>query len=217
MTRLRSVLLSSAVLSAFAVVGVTLVSLTHGAVDRRIAVNQYQAMKRQLAAILPLDQVTNDPLADRIQVSAPEQLGAPSSWIYRARCGDQPVALVVESVVPNGYAGPIKLLVSVLKDGTLGGVRVVSHHETPGLGDKIEETKSDWILRFTGKSLTNPPLEQWTVKRDGGAFDQFTGATITPRSVVKAVRDTLIYVQQQGASLYAPVPPDRSMIAGGQG
>lgn len=216
MTRLRSVLLSSMVLSAFAVVGVTLVTLTHGAVDRRIAANQYQAMKRQLAAILPLDQVTNDPLADRIQVSAPE-LGAPSTWIYRARRGEQPVALVVESVVPDGYAGPIKLLVSVLADGTLGGVRVVSHHETPGLGDKIEETKSDWILGFTGKSLSDPPLEQWTVKRDGGAFDQFTGATITPRSVVKAVRDTLLYVQQQGASLYATPPSNQTIAAGGQG
>ncbi len=215
-TKLRSILLSSAMLGAFAVWGVAIVALTHGSVEGRIAANQDQAMKRQINAILPADQITNDPLADRIQVSDPDRLGAPTSWVYRARRGDQPAAVVIESMVPDGYAGPIKLLVSVLEDGTLGGVRVISHHETPGLGDKIEETKSDWILGFTGKSLANPPLEQWAVKRDGGVFDQFTGATITPRSVVKAVRDTLLYVQQQGSALYAPAEPKQA-ATGGQG
>ncbi|QIK37824.1 electron transport complex subunit RsxG [Caldichromatium japonicum] len=216
-SKIRSIFLSSAVLGGFAVSGVTIVALTHGSVDGRIAANQYQAMRRQLDAILPIGEITNDPLADRIQVSDPQRLGAPTSWVYRARRSDQPAALIIESVVPDGYAGPIKLLISVLADGTLGGVRVLSHHETPGLGDKIEETKSDWILGFTGKSLTNPPLDQWAVKRDGGAFDQFTGATITPRSVVKAVRDTLIYVQQQGPSLYALPQSKQPIAARGQG
>jgi Na+-translocating ferredoxin:NAD+ oxidoreductase subunit G len=108
-------------------------------------------------------------------------------------------------VVPDGYAGPIQLLVSVLRDGTVGGVRVLFHHETPGLGDKIEERKSDWVLSFDGKSLSNPTLEGWAVKRDGGEFDQFTGATITPRAIVQAVKNTLIYVQQQGDALFEPI------------
>ncbi|NCC28094.1 MAG: RnfABCDGE type electron transport complex subunit G, partial [Gammaproteobacteria bacterium] len=111
----------------------------------------------------------------------------------------------LDPVVPDGYAGPIQLLVSVLRDGSVGGVRVLFHHETPGLGDKIEERKSDWVLSFDGKSLSNPTPERWAVKRDGGEFDQFTGATITPRAIVHAVKNTLIYVQQQGDALFEPV------------
>jgi electron transport complex protein RnfG len=107
-------------------------------------------------------------------------------------------------VVPDGYAGPIRLLISVKTDGTLGGVRVLDHHETPGLGDKIDERKSDWIKdQFDGKALGNPAEERWLVKRDGGDFDQFTGATITPRSIVKAVKNALKFVEREGSSLYA--------------
>lgn len=205
MTKAKSILLSGAVLGAFAIGGVSLVAITHGSVGERIADNQRQAMQDKLDTILPAERINNDPLQDSLQVSARELLGADSTQVYRARQDESPVAVVLEPVVPDGYAGPIKLLVSVLSDGTLGGVRVVSHHETPGLGDKIEEAKSDWVLEFAGKSLTNPPLEKWAVKRDGGEFDQFTGATITPRSIVNAVRDTLLYVQQQGEALYTPL------------
>ncbi len=201
----RSILLAGFVLGAFAITGVTLVAVTHLTVDKRIVDNQHQAMQRKLATILPAGQSDNDPLADRIQIHAPDFLGVETSQVYRARKGEEPVAVVLEPVVPDGYAGPIKLLVSVLHDGTLGGVRVLSHHETPGLGDKIEESKSDWVLHFQGKSLTDPPLEKWSVKRDGGEFDQFTGATITPRSIVNAVKNTLIYVRQQGDRLFVPV------------
>ena len=201
----QSILLAGFVLGAFAIIGVTLVAITHLTVDQRIADNQYQAMQRKLATILPAGQSANDPLADRIQVPARDFLGVETSQVYRVRKGEEPVAVVLEPVVPDGYAGPIRLLVSVLHDGTLGGVRVLSHHETPGLGDKIEEAKSDWVLHFQGKSLTDPPLDKWTVKRDGGEFDQFTGATITPRSIVNAVKNTLIYVKQQGDQLFVPV------------
>jgi len=97
-------------------------------------------------------------------------------------------------------------LISVLPDGRVGGVRVLSHRETPGLGDKIDEAKSDWIYRFNGKSLDQPTLDQWAVKRDGGTFDQFTGATITPRAIVTAVKNALLYVQSQGARLYGEPP-----------
>lgn len=213
----QSILLSGAVLGAFAIGGVTLVAATHGAVDSRIADNQRHAMLDQLNTILPAERITNDPLQDSLQVSASDLLGADSTPVYRARQDAAPVAVVLESVVPDGYAGPIKLLVAVLHDGTLGGVRVVSHHETPGLGDKIEVAKSDWVLDFTGKSLTNPPLEKWAVKRDGGEFDQFTGATITPRSIVNAVRDTLLYVQQQGEALYQPSPAAATTAGTGAG
>jgi electron transport complex protein RnfG len=196
------ILLAALVLSSFAVAGVTLVAVTHAVMDERILENSRLAMQRKIAAIVPQGQYDNDPLKDRILVSNPELLGAAQTQVYRVRHGDQPVALILNPVVPNGYAGPIELLVSVLHDGTIGGVRVLSHHETPGLGDQIEEAKSDWVFGFDGKSLGRPPLEDWGVKRDGGAFDQFTGATITPRAIVDAVKNVLIFVQSQGDGLY---------------
>lgn len=197
------ILIAAFILGGFAVTGVGVVVVTHAMTDTRIAENQRQAMLAKLSTIVPAGRMKNDPLADRIQVSDQSLLGEATTDVYRVRDGTQPVALVLRPVVPDGYAGPIKLLVSVLADGRLGGVRVIEHHETPGLGDKIDEKKNDWIIeQFNGKSLTNPSLAGWQVKRDGGEFDQFTGATITPRSVVKAVKNTLLFVQQQGAELY---------------
>jgi len=189
-------------LGAFAVGGVSLVAVTHGLTFERIAANERAATLRKVAAIIPGEQMDNDPLQDRIEVSAPDLLGGTTSRVYRIRGGGKPLAVVLDPVIPNGYMGPIKLLISILADGTLGGVRVLAHKETPGLGDRIELAKSDWILGFTGKSLKNPPEAQWKVKRDGGVFDQFAGATVTPRSIVRAVRDTLRFVEQRGASLY---------------
>lgn len=209
----RPMLLASFALASFAVIGVALVAITHENVDARIADNQHQAMARQLAIILPVDRFDNDPLTDSLAVADRNALGASQTQIYRARQAAAPVAVVLESVVPDGYAGPIKLLVSVLHDGSLGGVRVLSHHETPGLGDKIEEAKSDWIEGFKGKSLRDPPPEKWAVKRDGGAFDQFTGATITPRSIVNAVKNTLLYVERQGDALYTVSPAQQLPIS----
>jgi electron transport complex protein RnfG len=198
------ILIAALILGCFAVGGVGLVAMTHDLTDARIAENQRQAMLAKLEAIVPSERMTNDPLTDRIQVSGEEELlGASSVDIYRVRDGDQPVALILRPVVPDGYAGPIRLLVSVLHDGRLGGVRVLEHHETPGLGDKIDERKTDWIIeQFNDRSLGDPPLEDWHVKRDGGVFDQFTGATITPRSIVNAVKNTLLYVQKHGEDLY---------------
>jgi len=194
--------LAALVLGSFAVAGVSLVAVTHAFMDERILDNARLAMQRKLASIVPEGQYDNDPLKDRILVSSPELLGTNQTQVYRVRQGDRPVALILNPVVPNGYAGPIELLVSVLRDGTIGGVRVLSHHETPGLGDQIEEAKSDWILSFDGKSLDHPPAERWAVKRDGGVFDQFTGATITPRAIVAAVKNTLVFVRAHGDELY---------------
>lgn len=210
------IVLAALVLSAFSVSGVALVAVTHHLMDGRIAENQRQAMQSKLEAIIPEGRFDNDPLEDQIQVSARELLGADRTRVHRARQGEEAVAVVLDPVVPDGYAGPIQLLVSVLRDGTVGGVRVLFHHETPGLGDKIEERKSDWVLGFEGKSLSNPTPEGWAVKRDGGEFDQFTGATITPRAIVNAVKNTLIYVQQQGDTLFAPID-EAPAIAKGAG
>jgi len=185
------------------------VVITNYLTEDRIAVNLREAMLDKFSAILPTAPGTeaplmdNDPLADRIQVSAPDLLGAQTTDVYRVRQGGEPVAVILNPTVPDGYAGPIRLLVAVKTDGTLGGVRVLNHHETPGLGDKIEERKSDWIkVQFEGKGLGQPPEDRWLVKRDGGDFDQFTGATVTPRVIVRAVRGTLEYVERHRAELF---------------
>jgi len=196
------ILISGLVLGAFAIVGVSLVAVTHAATAGRIAANDRMTMLKKLEAIVPPGSIGNDPIADRIEVQASDLLGAASTNVYRVRKDGEPVAVVLNPMVPDGYAGPIKLLVAVMKDGSLGGVRVVAHHETPGLGDKIEEQRNDWILGFTGKSLDDPSEDKWKVKRDGGVYDQFTGATITPRSIVKAVANTLRFVKAQGEGLY---------------
>jgi len=204
MTARFPIVIAGVLLSLFSVAGAGLVAVTHVATVDRIAQNERQALLDRLAVLVPADRVTNDMAADALVVSDRERLGSDRTTVYRARAGDAPVALIVTSVVPDGYAGPINLLVAVLADGTLGGVRVISHKETPGLGDKIEEQRTDWIHGFAGKSLADPEAARWKVKRDGGDFDQFTGATVTPRAVVKAVKNTLLYVKDKGNALYAP-------------
>ncbi len=196
------VIIASFILGAFAVAGTTLVTLTYDFTKARIAFNERQTLLKSLNALIPKETVDNDMVTDTLIVSHPELLGSKKTTVYRGRMMNQPVATVLTPIVPDGYSGPIKLLVAVRYDGTLGGVRVISHKETPGLGDKIEESRSDWILGFKGKSLNNPPEERWKVKRDGGIFDQFTGATITPRSIVKAVKNALLYVKEHQDALY---------------
>jgi electron transport complex protein RnfG len=202
MAKQLPIIIAAGILALFAVAGTSLVAFTHTATEARIAANERETLLRTLHALVPPESIDNDMVLDTLQISDPEQLGAPLTTVYRGRKQGDPVAAVLTARVPSGYSGPIKLLVAVRYDGTLGGVRVISHKETPGLGDKVEENRSDWIHSFTGKSLGNPPLEKWKVKRDGGVFDQFTGATITPRSVVNAVRKTLLYVKEHRDALY---------------
>ena len=196
------IFIAAGILGIFAIAGTSLVAFTHTATKTRIEANERETLLRTLHALVPPESIDNDMVLDALQISDPEQLGAPVTTVYRGRRQGDPVATVLTTMVPNGYSGPIKLLVAVRYDGSLGGVRVISHKETPGLGDKVEESRSDWILGFTGKSLGNPPEAQWKVKRDGGVFDQFTGATVTPRSIVAAVKKTLIYVQAHKDALY---------------
>ncbi len=195
-------LVAGLLLGTFGVVGSALVAFTHEQTADRIAANEREAQLRLLSALVPPQTVDNDLLADQVQVHRKVLLGSASTTVYRGRLKGEPVAAVFTSVVPDGYSGPIKLLVAVRRDGTLGGVRVISQKETPGLGDRIEASKSDWIYGFTGKSLTDPPIEKWGVKRDGGYFDQFSGATITPRAVVRAIKNTLIYYRENADTLF---------------
>jgi len=199
----RQILLSGVFLSLFAVVGTTLVAITEYSTGAAIAENERQVLLRNLYALLPRDQLDNDIATDTLELPASTLLGTDDvSTVYRARMLGEPVAAIFNSVAPNGYNGKIHLLVGVYIDGRLAGVRVVKHAETPGLGDAIEIRKSPWIKDFAGKSLDSPSQERWLVKRDGGDFDQFTGATITPRAVVAAVRNTLLYYQQNADMIF---------------
>ncbi|HOW63059.1 MAG TPA: electron transport complex subunit RsxG [Candidatus Contendobacter sp.] len=193
------------ILTGFAVVGTGLVAVTYTGTKDIIAEAQRQALEANLNQLVPADRYDNRITEDAIEVTAPEWLGTDQPVkVYRARKDGQPVALFATPYAPDGYSGPIQLLIGVYADGTLAGARVLAHKETPGLGDAIEERRSPWILAFTGKSLGNPEPARWKVKKDGGAFDQFTGATITPRAVIKATRKFLEYVQTHQAQLFAP-------------
>ena len=203
----RQILLSGLFLWLFAVAGTTLVALTEFGSREAIVANERELLLRNLFALLPRDQLDNDISQDFRQLPASKLLGTEEdSTVYRARLLGEPVAAIFSSIAPHGYSGKIHLLVGVYTDGSLAGVRIVKHAETPGLGDAIEIRKSPWIKIFSGKSLHNPSPDRWYVKRDGGDFDQLTGATITPRAVVSAVRNTLLYYQQNADMIFDQPP-----------
>lgn len=169
-----------------------------------IALNQRNFQLQALNEIVPPARYDNKLFDDTIKVLDPDWFGTTEPvTVYRARKNNQPVAVILTVVAPKGYSGLIHLLVGINNDGTIAGVRAGQHHETTGLGDNIDTSNSDWILRFNGKSIGNPPGEYWTVSKDGGQFDQFTGATITPRAIVKAVRDALVYFNANRETLFA--------------
>ncbi|MEM7561500.1 MAG: electron transport complex subunit RsxG [Pseudomonadota bacterium] len=201
----RQILISGLFLCLFAVAGTTLVALTEFGTRDRIVNNERQILLRNLYALLPETLLDNDIATDVLELPADPLLGTTeSSLVYRARKQGAPVAAIFNSIAPNGYSGKIHLLIGVFRDGRLAGVRVVKHAETPGLGDAIEIRKSDWVTHFDGKALGAPVLTDWKVKRDGGVFDQFTGATITPRAVVQAVKNTLLYYQHNADMIFQP-------------
>ena len=197
----RQVSITAIILLLFAVIGTAMVAATYDATRERIAANERATLLRKLSQLIPPEAYDNNFLDDNIELITPELAGSPVR-VYRARMNERPVALVMSATAPDGYSGSIRLLVGINHDGTLRGVRVVNHRETPGLGDAIDEQRSDWILQFTGRSLDDPPLPQWKVRKDGGSFDQLTGATITPRAVVKAVRETLLYYRAHRSTLF---------------
>lgn len=201
--RSAPVLISGLLLGLFGVLGAILVGFSHEQTVERILHNEREALLRQLRVLVPAASVDNDMLYDLTEVSAPAALGSETTHVYRGRKKGEPVAAVFSPVVTQGYSGPIKLLVAVRADGTLAGVRTIAHRETPGLGDKIEVARSDWILDFAGRSLDDPPASAWQVKKDGGTFDQFTGATITPRAVVAGVKSTLEYFAERKDRVFA--------------
>jgi len=200
----KHILRVGALLGLFAIVATTLVAFTEENTRSQIKENERQALLNAITSIISGDEYNNAILSDTLTLEATESLGTEEpTRVYRARNNDKPIAAVFTVVAPNGYSGKIKMLVGIYYDASLAGVRVINHKETPGLGDKIDEKRSDWILQFTGLSLDNPASAKWKVKKDGGEFDQFTGATITPRAVVSAVKKALDYFRSHRDELFA--------------
>jgi len=206
----RPVLISAIFLFLFAIIGTGLVAYIFESTEERIAENQRRALLKSLNELVPEELYDNDIYADILYVQNGELLGTDAPVpVYRARKNGWPVAAVLAPVAPDGYNGSIRLLVAIQLNGKLAGVRVIQHRETPGLGDRIEAERSDWVLEFNGKSLFDPQENNWKVKRDGGTFDQFTGATITPRAVVKAVKEALLYYKAYGQTLFEQHPHEK--------
>jgi len=202
----RQIIITTIILLLFAVIGTSMVAYTFEQTRDQIAANERATLLRKLHRLIPADRHDNVLLEDSVTARDEALLGSEEPvMVYRARNDGEPVALVIAAVAPDGYSGSIRLLIGINVDGTLSGVRVVTHRETPGLGDAIDENRSDWIHIFDGKSLQAPAPDRWAVKKDGGDFDQLTGATITPRAVVKAARNALLYYQDHQEALFAPV------------
>ena len=201
----RSIFLPAALLGVFALIGTGLVALTYDATRDRIAENERTRLLQTINELVPTSSYDNNLFDDTVEASNAFYLGDHNPvTVYRARRGGQPVAAVFTVIAPNGYSGSIRLLVAINTDGTLAGVRAIAHRETPGLGDGIEKSRSDWIDQFVGASLGKPDKDHWKVRRDGGVFDQLTGATITPRAVVRAVYRGLVYFRDNREKIFAP-------------
>jgi electron transport complex protein RnfG len=199
----KSITRNSLTLGLFAVLTVGLIALTYVFTEERIALQIREFEARALKEILPDDTHDNSILDTRVVIPPNDELATTTNKdAFIAFKNGKPVAAILPAVAPDGYAGRIDLLVGIYADGTLAGVRAIKHKETPGLGDKIDTKVSSWILQFQGKSLDTPKAKGWGVKKDGGEFDQFTGATITPRAVVASVYRTLNYFDSHKEELF---------------
>ncbi|OQQ07553.1 electron transport complex subunit RsxG [Vibrio splendidus] len=191
------------VLAIFACASTGLVAVTHYLTKDQIKQQEQAQLLSVLNQVIPHDLHDNELFSSCTLVQA-EELGTEQAMpAYIAKINGEPSAIAIEAIAPDGYNGAIKVIVGMKIDGTILGTRVLSHQETPGLGDKIDLRVSDWILSFAGKQVIDSNLDRWKVRKDGGDFDQFTGATITPRAVVKSVKQAVQYVNQNNQALLA--------------
>ena len=189
-----SIVRSGATLAFIAAVCTALVAATYQATADRIAANEKALLEQSLQPAIAGLFFEGGVSESRLVLEPPHGLpGSDAALIYRVYSGDEPVAALFAVTAPDGFSGPIRVLVGVAANGTVTGVRILQHRETPGYGDSIESTRSDWVFQFEGRSLGDPVIGQWELRIDGGDFDQLTGASITPRAVLKAIREVLIY------------------------
>jgi len=201
---LASIGLSGTVLALFAAITSVAIGWTYLGTKAQIDLEVRRAEARQLLEIFPPGTHDNDIVDDVFEVAAETALLGirETRQGYRVRQGNKVIGVILPTTARDGYSGDIRALIGVRLDGSVAGVRVVAHRETPGLGDKVDLRKSDWILDFNERSLTNPVLGGWNVEKEGGVFDQFTGATVTPRAVILATRRALEYATLNAATLF---------------
>lgn len=197
-------------LGGFAMVAAALLTMGNLATREAIAERRAEDLRASLEQVIPPDRHDDDLLAAVIELPGPAQT---PRRVYRALRGLE-VQAVAFRVAEAGYAGPIELMLGLDAAGRILGVRVLAHSETPGLGDKIEVARDDWILGFNGLTLGDPPEARWAVKKDGGDFDQFSGATITPRAVVKAIRGGLAWFAANRDALTASAVLQQEQVHG---
>lgn len=204
-----TVMKSGVTLAVIAAICTALVALTYQSTEQRIAANERAWLERSLQPALSGLFYDSGVTESKLIVPPPHDLpGSDTAIIYRVYAQEEPVAALFVVTARDGYSGPIRILVGAETDGTVTGVHVLEHRETPGLGDRVESTKSDWVKQFEGRSLVDPEPNGWRIKRDGGQFDQLTGASVTPRAIVKAVKNTLLYYEANRDEIFAEVSSD---------
>ena len=196
-------------LALIAAICTSLVAATYQATRERIAANEKALLEQSLQPALSGLFYDSGVSESRLVIEPPHNLpGNDAAVIYRVFAAGEPVAALIAVTARDGFSGPIRILVGVGYDGTVSGIRILQHRETPGLGDKIESARSDWVYQFDGRSITNPPVTGWAIRGDGGEFDQLTGASITPRAVIKAIRDTLVYFDANREEIFLAAPSE---------
>ncbi len=200
---------SGVTLAVIAAICTALVAFTYRQTKSRIEANEQALLERSLQPALSGLFYDSGVTESKIIVPPPHDLpGTEPAIIYRVYAQQEPVAALFVVTAREGYAGPIRILVGADTEGLVTGVHVLEHRETPGLGDRVESTKSDWVEQFDGRSLLDPAPSEWALKRDGGQFDQLTGASVTPRAIIKAIKNTLVYYDAHRDELFADVPAD---------
>ena len=200
----KSMIKNGLLLALFALLCTAMVAVVNDLTRDQIKAQEQQQLLQVLEQIIPAN-IHDNVLTDSCTLlHQPEALGTDDAMpAFIATKGGKPVAIAMETIAPDGYSGDIKLIVGISNKGEVLGVRTLNHQETPGLGDKIELKKSNWVLGFTHKTIDGADDSRWGVKKDGGEFDQFTGATITPRAYVKAVRNALLYFKANQQQIYS--------------
>ena len=196
------------VLAIFAIITTGLIALTYFGTKDQIALQQQQKLLGILNAVIDENSYDNSIQLDCALVTSVEMLGSDEpQHIYRATKQGQAIAAAIETTAPDGYSGKIQLVVGVssskVDSATVTGVRILDHKETPGLGDKIDLRINNWVLDFDNQIYTAEVASNWAVKKDGGQFDQFTGATITPRAVVNAVKLSVEYYLANKSAIFS--------------
>jgi electron transport complex protein RnfG len=191
-------------LVAFAFVGTAMLAYVFDITRAPIEANEKEARLALFKQILPESTYDNDLLKDSVEIAPNELLGNRQPTVANiAKLNHKTAGVILEAIAHDGYSGDIKLLIAIRADGSISGVRVLAHKETPGLGDYIDIAHGNWIKLFNDESVNKTPIEQWRVKKDGGKFDYMVGATITPRAVVKAILKSLQFFETNKQALFA--------------